>query len=1113
VTPRAGLGAILSLALVTAVLSGGPSVVPASAAVAHASSSTPARFTTTTSSLPGVLRFDQPRYDVPGCVSATLIAPDVSAASPTLSFHDLGTKDVETGGLTSAGPGRWTAARCMPLGTGKPHQGDGVLAAQTGDVVFVTADDGTKALAIGSFFTTGTKPGSTATIATDPVPLPATEAVGAYGPNVSLRKGRTRAVMALDDVLVSDSVPGDLAGFLARYHGTDLGSLSIPSAPAGGTLSTFHNVMIDPTQFDATGFASVLARLHSGGGLLVSSPAATQLLALITTEQTAGLSVWPNLLMEAQDAPVSNEGDAVSAFTNEWYNPAANDGSQAVRAGDATALLHLMRVPSRFTPAPVAVIDSGFAGPNDFGGGFTAPDYGAPSGDFNQIPQCHVDGGSTACGPGAAAGPNAVLCQGGFACPWHGYTMAMTAAGQFHNGWGDAAGIGGQTAQLKLFRVDNGYEDTMANAIAAASATAKIESISSGASCKVGLDLCSGAVHAALALACTLSLHLDPLSCGLLEASDQFGAVMTAVTFANASGVTIFAAAGNGKDVDPSAIEEIPCILNGVLCVGALAPGKAPVAAPIRNPSLSKGARINFWAPGSLVMVAPQPGVSTPCTYKTCAIAGTSPATAFMSGTASIALAIDPSLNALQLRTLLKTSGCKTGNITRTAGPACTPSADPNVDGSSSENTGYVDVLEVVREASQAAGLPGLGTCTGGFDELAVPTGDTPATAQSLGTITAALSGTLASQSDVDRSLTDLDRVAGGGQDTTYYDVKIGGSIPGVKAINVRAQISVADPSLGTLQLQFWKIDRAQIGPPTLTVVPSSLAQDTSSGTGFVQAPLEIGSEYLVQVLPVGPIEAAMNCYDNLKLTAMEQGPNPPPHDPWLEVGHTRIYPGISPPPPGQVATIGYLPVTLTSPLPYDVTVHYSFLDGTAIAGTNYLNTPGTVSISAGHVAAAIPVSVFGSAGSGFLDFGATITANAPVQVATGWVEIQPGLTKAAKPKVQVSDTAVWEGDNGIGVAHITVNLDRPAKTPVAVNYTTADDSALAGTDYVAATGTLIIPTGGTSADLTIALVPNTFPEFTRKFFLQLTSITGTNAVLGPHSSGFVNIVDDDPTP
>src|SRR5678815_4932068 len=58
-------------------------------------------------------------------------------------------------------------------------------------------------------------------------------------------------------------------------------------------------------------------------------------------------------------------------------------------------------------------------------------------------------------------------------------------------------------------------------------------------------------------------------------------------------------------------------------------------------------------------------------------------------------------------------------------------------------------------------------------------------------------------------------------------------------------------------------------------------------------------------------------------------------------------------------------------------------------------------------------------------------------------------------PQLSISNVTVTEGDTGTTNVVLTVSLSAPSGLPVSVDWTTADGTATAGSDYIAANGTL----------------------------------------------------------
>lgn len=113
-------------------------------------------------------------------------------------------------------------------------------------------------------------------------------------------------------------------------------------------------------------------------------------------------------------------------------------------------------------------------------------------------------------------------------------------------------------------------------------------------------------------------------------------------------------------------------------------------------------------------------------------------------------------------------------------------------------------------------------------------------------------------------------------------------------------------------------------------------------------------------------------------------------------------------------------------------------------------------------------------------------------------------------PGLSVSDPTVIEGNSGQTNLEFNVSLDKPVADTVTVKYATSNGTATAGTDYVATTGTLSIPTGQLSGIVKVPVNGDTLDEADET--IKLTISNATKAfVLDPEGIG--TIVDDDAGP
>jgi hypothetical protein len=169
-------------------------------------------------------------------------------------------------------------------------------------------------------------------------------------------------------------------------------------------------------------------------------------------------------------------------------------------------------------------------------------------------------------------------------------------------------------------------------------------------------------------------------------------------------------------------------------------------------------------------------------------------------------------------------------------------------------------------------------------------------------------------------------------------------------------------------------------------------------------------------------------------------------------------------------------PVTVTFTIP--VTDSGTTLGGTpptAGVGERYsftCTTDGRVSKSGGSLPPGISLSSSGRlsgtptrAGSYSFTVRAVAGSAAPVTENVTLV-VRPA------PTLSVSCVVVTEGNRGTRPLTVTITLSRPSSVPVSVRWTTANGTAVAGSDYVAASGSVTFAPGRTSRTVTGAVPP-----------------------------------------
>ena len=111
-------------------------------------------------------------------------------------------------------------------------------------------------------------------------------------------------------------------------------------------------------------------------------------------------------------------------------------------------------------------------------------------------------------------------------------------------------------------------------------------------------------------------------------------------------------------------------------------------------------------------------------------------------------------------------------------------------------------------------------------------------------------------------------------------------------------------------------------------------------------------------------------------------------------------------------------------------------------------------------------------------------------------------------PILSVRVYPVKEGNVGETILNVTVTLDKPAPTNAVVHYTTADEDAKAGLDYVAASGWLTIPAGAMSGVLQLRIMGDIIKEGNERFAIRFSQPSGL--AFNGDSVSRVMIIDDD---
>ena len=123
-------------------------------------------------------------------------------------------------------------------------------------------------------------------------------------------------------------------------------------------------------------------------------------------------------------------------------------------------------------------------------------------------------------------------------------------------------------------------------------------------------------------------------------------------------------------------------------------------------------------------------------------------------------------------------------------------------------------------------------------------------------------------------------------------------------------------------------------------------------------------------------------------------------------------------------------------------------------------------------------------------------------------------FTVTQPPSLSIADVAQAEGDADTSLMTFEVTLDKAASGAFSVQYATGDQSATAGSDYVATSGTLnFAGTAGEVQSFTVTINGDTASEGDETFIITLSNLSGTtDAVIGD-ATATGTISNDDVVP
>lgn len=317
--------------------------------------------------------------------------------------------------------------------------------------------------------------------------------------------------------------------------------------------------------------------------------------------------------------------------------------------------------------------------------------------------------------------------------------------------------------------------------------------------------------------------------------------------------------------------------------------------------------------------------------------------------------------------------------------------------------------------------------------------------------------------------------------------ITVGDVIVDEGAMSAQFVVSLSRPSVGTVTVGYATADdnaragadyRAASG--TLSFAPGEMVKTVT--VDLLDDAAAEGDEFFRLVLS-GPTAATIAADTGTALIGRNDGA--PESRPYLSVTPLAVTEG----------GMALFAAQLSAPSVNEVRFSYQTDNVTATANSDYSFARQQLVFAPGETTKFIEIptlddTVAEPAQSFYLELYNLANATAPVSYIPALIVDNDGTT--GTPAISVNDVAVNETDQ---VARFFVSLDRASTQTVTVRWDTTDDTALAGSDYQAASGTLSFAPGEMVKTVAVQLADDTLTEFLESFQVRLSA--PANATLG----------------
>ncbi|MDI6734175.1 MAG: Calx-beta domain-containing protein [Patescibacteria group bacterium] len=202
--------------------------------------------------------------------------------------------------------------------------------------------------------------------------------------------------------------------------------------------------------------------------------------------------------------------------------------------------------------------------------------------------------------------------------------------------------------------------------------------------------------------------------------------------------------------------------------------------------------------------------------------------------------------------------------------------------------------------------------------------------------------------------------------------------------------------------------------------------------------------------------------------------------------------------------------LTLSEPFSGSVTVNLAVSSGTTATIGSDFNIPSTMTIPPGATSFSFLTILNDTIDENDENIYLEITTSTIIGIGSPSSTLFAILDDDNPPNLSISNTSLNEGLSGTPTASLNVSLFQASGKTITVNWQTENGTALAGSDYQAASGTLTFASGETVKSINTLISGDALYENNETFIVRLTA--STNAGIS-NATGTVTILNDDAAP